>query len=202
MQIMGNSFHLIKEHLCNLYDYIKTGFRQGIPPFTMPSLKSSIRQRRGFLNTKYMKFYGKTLFIFIICILLLFRPTMYRLAEKGSITQPVNTAVVSTILCRIAVLCECWVWRKDFIDKCQDFGFHLSRAVQILAPSTGFLTERRNFLTLFTDNQPINSGNLRTSQMVKDILWKTTSHCISISIQLNYWISTHDVGNSSWQMNI
>lgn len=52
---------------------------------------------------------------------------------------------------------------RNFIDKCQDFGFLLCRAVQILAPDTVFLTERRNFLALFTDYQPINTGNLRTS---------------------------------------
>lgn len=52
---------------------------------------------------------------------------------------------------------------RNFIGKCQDFGFPLCRAVQIPVPATAFLTERRDFLTLFTDYQPINTGNLRTS---------------------------------------
>lgn len=71
-------------------------------------------------------------------------PTIYKL-EKGSITlKQLNTTALTTILGVAAVLCELVnMWsleERDCIDKCQDFGFLLSRAVQVFAPPTVFLT--------------------------------------------------------------
>lgn len=71
---------------------------------------------------------------------------------------------------------------RHFIDKCQDFGFLLSRAVQILAPSTVLLTKRRNFHTLYR----LSTYKYRQFKNKLDgqrhPVESYLSHCISISI--------------------